>query len=432
MDVDATWDLETPHVLADDFECNVTGPLTNITIWGSWYHDHYPWFEDPNAVAFTLSIHKDIPADESPTGYSMPGDVIWYKTFGPGDFMAMLFADGLAEGWYDPYVPYYESPGDSQCWMYSFDLEVGEFIQEGTSDNPVVYWLDVQAQPMDQNPECRFGWKTSVNHWNDNAVWGIGYEPYPGPWNELYHPENGEQIDMAFAITGMEHPNILLDLQVFFEGPYNGTDMNTDLNAAGVLPLAQPYDANNSAPWYYTGAETVSSIPNGDIVDWILIELRETPGGPASATGGTMIAQKAAFIKNDGSVVALDGSSDIKFYVTITQNLFVVVYHRTHLGIMSATPLIGVGNLYSYDFTSGASQAYLNGQKNLGGTIYGMFGGDCNPDGNINVGDYVNVWSLEVGTTGYKAGDCNLDVQVDNKDKNDIWVPNIGTGSQIP
>jgi hypothetical protein len=99
---------------------------------------------------------------------------------------------------------------------------------------------------------------------------------------------------------------------------------------------------------------------------------------------------------------------------------------------MSATPLVAAGNVYHYDFTSGPAKAYNFGQKNLGGGVFGMYGGDCNPDGNINVGDYVNVWSLEVGTTGYKAGDCNMDVQVDNKDKNDIWVPNIGTGSQIP
>jgi len=43
MDVKATG----PYVLADDFECTQTGPLTQIHIWGSWYHDFLPFFEHP-------------------------------------------------------------------------------------------------------------------------------------------------------------------------------------------------------------------------------------------------------------------------------------------------------------------------------------------------------------------------------------------------
>ncbi|MBM3308588.1 MAG: hypothetical protein FJY74_09710, partial [Candidatus Eisenbacteria bacterium] len=62
-----------PYLLADDFPCIETGPITDIHIWGSWYHD-LPPFEDPERVIFTLSIHKDIPAWQSPTGYSMPGE----------------------------------------------------------------------------------------------------------------------------------------------------------------------------------------------------------------------------------------------------------------------------------------------------------------------------------------------------------------------
>jgi hypothetical protein len=76
------------------------------------------------------------------------------------------------------------------------------FFQSGSGDDPIVYWLDVQAYPHD--PDAWFGWKTSVQHWNDDAVWGDGYEPYYGPWFELRyppdHPYFPESIDLAFRL----------------------------------------------------------------------------------------------------------------------------------------------------------------------------------------------------------------------------------------
>ncbi|MCD4788516.1 MAG: hypothetical protein K8R37_00840, partial [Bacteroidales bacterium] len=436
MDVDATFGSFYPAmILADDFLCNITGPLTRIEIWGSWYHDIKP-LEGPGAVTFTLSIHKDIPAEQSPTGYSMPGEVLWIGIFNPYEFMFEPYAMGLIEGWYNPALPLYEPFGDTECWRYIFDLMwVEPFIQKGTPDEPIVYWLDVQAQPLDNNPECRFGWKTSPDHWNDDAVWTIGMEPYLGDWNELRYPDGHpwfpESIDLAFAIYGQEDPFILVDLTAFLEGPYNGSDMNTSLNAAGLIPFNQPYYSDPSAKWYYTGTESVSMIPNTDITDWVLVELRDAPTAPL-ATGATMVDQRAAFVLKDASIVATDGSSLIKFYTMFVNNPFVVVWHRNHLGVLSANPmnLIGLG-LYSYDFTTPAGQAYLNGQKNLGGTIYGLFGGDGKPDELIDANDKT-VWTLQAGTTGYLESDYNMDTQVDNKDKNDVWVPNIGQGTQVP
>ncbi len=50
--------------LADDFLCTEPGRLTNIDVWGSWLNDHIPYYEDPTAVKFTLSIHADIPTND--------------------------------------------------------------------------------------------------------------------------------------------------------------------------------------------------------------------------------------------------------------------------------------------------------------------------------------------------------------------------------
>ncbi|MCD4745032.1 MAG: hypothetical protein K8R58_01900, partial [Bacteroidales bacterium] len=164
---------------------------------------------------------------------------------------------------------------------------------------------------------------------------------------------------------------ISLDLYVFLEGPFNGTNLSPDLNA--ILPLSQPY---SGSPWNYAGTESVASIPNINVVDWILIDLRETTGDASTATSDSIIAQQAAFILNDGSIVGLDGSSVLQFANTITNNLFVVIWHRNHLGVMSANAVTETGGVYTYNFTTGVDQAYggLLGHKEIGTGVWGMIG----------------------------------------------------------
>jgi hypothetical protein len=64
-----------------------------------------------------------------------------------------------------------------------------------------VYWLDVRAESFD--PNAVFGWKTSLDHWNDDAVyWDDTFSPIP---QELVypagHPMEGQSIDLAFVIV---------------------------------------------------------------------------------------------------------------------------------------------------------------------------------------------------------------------------------------
>ena len=98
-------------------------------------------------------------------------------------------------------------------------------------------------------------------------------------------------------------PVYTLNLKVYLEGPFNVTEMKTDLNTQDLIPSAQPYNVN---PWYYYGTENIVTIPNSDIVDWVLVEFRDAPSA-ALAAKSTMVNQQAAFILNDGSVVGLDG-----------------------------------------------------------------------------------------------------------------------------
>jgi hypothetical protein len=217
------------------------------------------------------------------------------------------------------------------------------------------------------------------------------------------------------------------DITVFLEGPWSNTEteMHTALRDAGLLPLSQPFDV---WPWNYTGTESVTSIP-ADVVDWILLDLRDAPS-PDLATSSTRMEMKAGFLKKDGSIVDLDGVSLLQFNQSVTSGLFAVIWHRNHLGVMSATALPKSADTYAYDFSQGIMQAYggAAGYKEVMPGLAVMVAGDGNADGMVSMTDKDNLWTPHAGKTGYIKGDFNMDGQVDNTDKNSFWLPNYITG----
>jgi hypothetical protein len=207
MDVNDTMFTTQPppyYLLADDFICNSTGPITNITIWGSWFHDYHDGGLMPSNVTFTLSIHDDIAASNNPNGtYSMPGSVKKIWTFGPGQYSCSIYASNIYEGWLNPPADY-NSMGDFTCYQYDFNIPTNAFVQT----NGTTYWLDVQAQ-MPAIGQVKFGWKTSISHSNDAAVWANATEPWAGLWSKLVYPPGHpyykggtNNIDLAFRLNG--------------------------------------------------------------------------------------------------------------------------------------------------------------------------------------------------------------------------------------
>jgi hypothetical protein len=230
------------------------------------------------------------------------------------------------------------------------------------------------------------------------------------------------------VLIGDEQAMEIFNLKVYLEGAYNGTDMNTHLNDLNILPLIQPY---NTPPWNYSGAEEVESIPN-NVVDWVLVELRDAQD-VALANSSTQVSRQAALLLKDGRIAGLDGISLLQFNIPINQQLYIVIWQRNHLSVLSANALTqNPEGLYIYDFSTSASQAYGEGQNPLGTDIYGMIGGDANADGLINGMDEIQIWTPQAGTTGYFKGDMNLDGQVNNPDKNNVWFENLGKGTHVP
>jgi len=204
--VDATADTPrtwSAQILADDFECTLSGPVTQIQIWGSYMLDQVP-SKDPANPEFTLSIRADVPAP-SPKGIRMPGEVLWTKTFKKGQFTVQE-STSQKQGFSSPCNGRYILNDHSRTFQYTFSIDPSQaFVQAGTADQPVTYWLSVQAS-IAQAPAstARFGWKTSTNTWNSDAVWAQAQEPYSGTWQKLnypaMHPRAGQHTALAFAI----------------------------------------------------------------------------------------------------------------------------------------------------------------------------------------------------------------------------------------
>jgi len=223
---------------------------------------------------------------------------------------------------------------------------------------------------------------------------------------------------------------VLLDLTVFLEGCFNGTEMNTALNSGQMLPLEQPF---NISPWNYTGTESVASIPDTNIADWVLIEIRDAVDA-LSATSSTSVEKAAGFLLKDGSVVGMDGISDLVFKNTISHNIYVAIWHRNHLGVISSSTPSEADGIFSYDFTENAGQALgdESALKEISPGIFGMIAGDFDADGTITEQDKSGVWMSQSGTSGYLSADGDMNGQADNTDKNIIWLNNIGAECQIP
>lgn len=232
-------------------------------------------------------------------------------------------------------------------------------------------------------------------------------------------------LSKSIRLTTINDVTINANVKIWLEGPFTGSEMDTSLNARGLLPLAQPY---NTAPWNYTGSEAVASIPGDDIVDWVLLSLR------SGSDGATAIDTQAAFLKMDGSIVDTSGSGPVSFKRVAPGNYYLVVHHRNHLAVMSAAaqPLSDASSLY--DFTTAASQAYGDALTELAGGVYGMPGGDGNSDGEVNDHDKNLIWRPENGTDwAYdKYSDFNLDGSIDVLDLNRAWRSNSGSSSQVP
>ncbi len=198
------WDINVrDYVIADDWQCTQTGTVSDVHFWLSWNDDA----GDPGLIsAITVSIHSNIPV--GPQGWSVPDELLWIRTFLPGQFVFQPQPYGIGDQGFihEPGFPplgqpavFDPRPDHFNYWQINiFDI-VDPYIQQQGE----IYWLDLRVETIGGST---VGWKTSMDHFMDDAVW---FDPVSEQWIEIRDPETGQSLDMAFVIVPESAPALL-------------------------------------------------------------------------------------------------------------------------------------------------------------------------------------------------------------------------------
>ena len=201
------WDVEISswdnmHECADDWTCTETGPVTDIHFWTSVQGDG---FLPGHIDTIVVTIY-----DNDLTGpFSTPGNALWTRAFGAGEF-TMVEAGQGNQGFADPQLPWWQENDHQLYYQINIDNFPNAFIQQEGE----VYWLGIYVFWNDP-PKAPVGWKTADvtqypppytdMHYMDDAVFR---EFEDGPWIELIDPLNQQSLDFAFVITTQVVPTL--------------------------------------------------------------------------------------------------------------------------------------------------------------------------------------------------------------------------------
>ena len=204
-------------------------------------------------------------------------------------------------------------------------------------------------------------------------------------------------------------------VKIFLEGYFDTTlnQMKSSLDTNGLIPLAQPY---NSLPFDYQGAEVVVEMPP-NVIDWILVELRD----PNDVN--TIFGRRAAFLRNDGQLIGLNGGLGASFPDIQPGDYYIAVFHRSHIAVVSSTPVSLQSAQDIHDFTISETQALGTNQLKALGGVHVMVAGDFDGNGIANQTDY-DAWKLNSSKIDmYETPDADGNGVINNKDYN-LWKRN--------
>jgi len=201
------WDVDFHDwLLADDWKCSETGPITDIHFWISWFNDivlDIPWIK--------VMIYSNNPGPPS-----SPAELLWSRTFDIDQFIIAGPWDGN-QGWLWPYGEFILN-NHFQYWQ----VNIPEIDDPWEQEEGEIYWLVIGMPYFD--PPTAVGWKTSQDHFMDAAVWGG-----EGSWQPITDPLTGDNIDFAFVITGEPpcEPSIDIEKLVWDEKNSEWIDADT-------------------------------------------------------------------------------------------------------------------------------------------------------------------------------------------------------------
>lgn len=290
-------------------------------------------------------------------------------------------------------------------------------------DSHGFFMLDLDAQKA----QADWFFVPTIDEVNHSCSWESSHFVNTGErnLNEANAPIVVDEV-LPLAPLTPPAPLVKVKIKVLLEGAYdtNSGLMTTHLSTLSDFPLQQPF---NQAPWNYTSTlEAIGSINDlpANVVDWVLVELYDA-NDPS-----LLVAQQAALLLHDGTVVAYDAAlnsinaNGIHFSGIVPNHAFyIAVRSRNHLASMSAIPIAIPNN--TYDFTVAAQQALGQHQlKELAPNVFAQYAGDFNADGVITVEDF-NELTTQIGqfSNSYNHLDVDFDGEVLIQDFN-AYAPN--------
>lgn len=182
---------------ADDFLCTQSTSITDI---------HFAGFtqslNNQNIQSFRITFWSDFPRTSNDESH--PDYLLYDQTIGPADL-----ADPYKRGWQDN--------GDG-----TFRINLPEeqwFNQRGTSADPIVYWIGIQAVIANDLFYWNFVDQYNAPLWGDDAAFAsdyFGYQPWsnwgwpnmdqPALYDGLLPTDWAKSADMAFTLSSIPEP----------------------------------------------------------------------------------------------------------------------------------------------------------------------------------------------------------------------------------
>ena len=216
---------------------------------------------------------------------------------------------------------------------------------------------------------------------------------------------------------GSPPTRVRINVRVLLEGLYDEREgeMRYELAQKGLLPRQQPYDV---LPYDYSGSE-YAEVSLDSLVDWVLIEVRNV------ADPTQLISRRAGLVNKEGKVLDPGDLKGLSFPDIPSGNYRVVIYHHSHLAVMSSQALSLGENPPLYDFSISMDQASGNEQmKAFAEGNFGMICGDYDGNGRLNNIDF-NRWKQENAILNqYSSADGDGNGVINNLDFN-LWKRNV-------
>lgn len=343
--------------------------------------------------AFNTSVWNEYWHNTSWTGPRYLGSPVVYYNTSNDSLPVMKFYRNVPDGVYDVIGSIIlKNPGSTYRVYYSFD-------STNTSQYNVV---------VNKNSDVSLGTVTVTN--GQFAL-----------YTQNVDVVSGSDGDIGWAFIKLFAKPLLVNLKVFLEGPFvGGGAMSSTLNIEGIIPKYQPY---KTTPWNYLGTEATATFST-NVVDWVMIELR--------SDSTTIVSKRAGLLLSDGSIIDIDGTGPVKFKELSDGNYYVVIRHRNHLAIMTASAIpLSSSSSELYDFTTSQLKAYgNNSMKDLGGNVFGMYAGDTNNSTIITASDVTSI-IVNLNFSNYNNADVNMSGIVTAADVTKI-ISNLNEASNVP